>query len=223
MIKKVRVSPSIIAVDYNDTQKLESALQMLKKTRNPLLHLDVMDGKFVPEKNLGIEFVSKMQEETDFILDVHLMVENPETVIDEYIRVGADILTIHSEAVGDLASVLQKIKSSGVLAGVAIKLDTSIDEIKDYIKKDLIDVVLVMSVEPGACGRAFNEKALAKIRSLRKLSSRLEIEVDGGINLQNISSVVDAGANIVVSGSAIFGASDPRKVIKEMRGYRCRV
>ena len=222
MGKKVRISPSIIAVQYNNEDKLKEALDVIRSSRLSLLHLDVMDGKFVPAKHLDSNFVQKMREQTDFILDVHLMVQNPENVIQEYIDAGADILTIHAEATSDTRNTLQKIRSSGVLAGVAIKPDTPVSAIKKLIDEGLVDMVLVMSVEPGACGRPFDQRALEKIRELRTYSSKLDIEVDGGINNDNLPSVVDAGANLVVSGSHIFGAVDPKAVIKSMKGYRTK-
>jgi len=222
MEKKMRISPSIIAVDMNNEEKLNSALNLLKETKVALLHLDVMDGKFVKEKTFNESFVKKMHNETDFLLDTHLMVENPEEVLDDYIDAGADILTVHYESTSNLEWCLRKIKTSGLLAGVSIKLDTHIEVLMPYLKSKLIDLVLVMSVEPGACGRTFDERALNKIQALRELSSKIDIEVDGGINLANIERVVNAGANIVVSGSAIFNSENPAEVIKEMTRYRSK-
>lgn len=223
MERKVRISPSIIATEYNNESKLSSALEMLKESKVALLHLDVMDGKFVSQKTFGPEFINKMQKQTDFLLDTHLMINSPEDYIDDYINAGADILTVHYESTQNLEWCLRKIKSNGLLAGVSIKLDTHIEVLVPYLQSKLIDVILVMSVEPGACGRKFDERALNKIKALRELSPKLDIEVDGGINLDNIKSVVDAGANIIVSGSSIFKSSNPSNVIKEMSSYKCRV
>lgn len=223
MERKVRVSPSIIAVNINDDKEVKAAIQNLQDAKVALLHLDVMDGKFVKEKTFGVEFVQKMHNETDFILDTHLMVDNPEDVIDDYIDAGADILTVHYEATKNLEWVLRKIKSNGLLAGVSIKLDTHIEVLIPYLKSKLIDVILVMSVEPGACGRAFDERALNKIVALREISPKVDIEVDGGINLENVEKVVNAGANIIVSGSSIFKSADPIQVIREMASYRCKI
>ena len=222
MKKKLRISPSIIAVDYNSQTELNEAIAIMKKAHISMMHLDVMDGKFVPTKTFDAEFVKKMRDETDFLLDVHLMVKDPEKVIDEYIEAGADILTVHYESTKDLEGVLRRIKANGLLAGVSLKIETEIDVLAPLIKNNLIDVVLIMSVEPGACGRPFDASVLSKIRSLRELNSKLEISVDGGINQTNIKEVVEAGANIAVAGSAIFGTENPLDAIRTMRGNKNR-
>ena len=222
MNQRVRISPSIIATDYKNEDNLDNALRVLKQAKVPLLHLDVMDGKFVENTTFGPEFISKMRDKTDFILDTHLMIENPEDHIQEYIRAGADILTIHYESTKNLEATLKDIRDAGLLAGVSIKLETPAEELESLIKNKLVDLVLVMSVEPGDCGRAFDERALEKIATLRSYSSKLDIEVDGGINPDNIMLVVEAGANIVVSGSAIFKSDNPVETIKSMKGYRCK-
>lgn len=222
MNQRVRISPSIIATDYKNEDNLDNALRVLKQAKVPLLHLDVMDGKFVENTTFGPEFVSKMRDKTDFILDTHLMIENPEDHIQEYIRAGADILSVHYESTKNLEATLKDIRDAGLLAGVSIKLETPVEELESLIKNKLVDLVLVMSVEPGDCGRAFDERALEKIATLRSYSSKLDIEVDGGINPDNIMLVVEAGANIVVSGSAIFKSDNPVETIKSMKGYRCK-
>ena len=223
MKKRVRISPSIIAADYKTESGLESAIEILMMSRVPLVHLDVMDGKFVPNKTFGAEFVAIMRDKTDFILDTHLMIENPENHIQEYADAGADILTVHYEATKNLESVLKNIRDEGMLAGVSIKLETPVSVLEKIVKENLVDVVLVMSVEPGDYGRPFDERAIEKIRELRSYSSRLDIEVDGGINPSNIERVVEAGANLVVAGSAIFKSEDPVQAVKSMKGYKCKV
>lgn len=220
MERKVKVSPSIIATDYNNSEKIAEAIRILNEGKVALLHLDVMDGKFVPATTFGVEFVQKMHSETDFLLDVHLMVDSPDEIIEDYIDSGADILTIHYEATSNIEWCLRKIKLCGALAGVAINPSTDVSVLTPYIKSKLIDLVVIMSVEPGACGRPFDERAIDKVKALRELSSKIDIEVDGGINLDNIAKVVEAGANIVVAGSAIFKSEDPVSGIKEMSGYK---
>lgn len=217
MEKKIRVAPSIIAVDYNNPIILEESLRLLKESNIALLHLDVMDGKFVPEKHLGLEFVEKMKEQTDFVLDVHLMTEIDNKVINGYIDAGADILTVHYEATDKLKQVLEKIKAKGILAGVSIKPDTPVEVLDEYLNMGLIDVVLVMSVEPGACGRPFDLRALPKIEYLRRKFPKVDIEVDGGININNANMIVQLGANILVSGSAIFNSDKPKQKIEELK------
>ena len=220
MERKIKVSPSIIAVNYNDEKVLNSSLETLKKSKVELLHLDVMDGKFVDNKTFGAEFVSKMRNSTDFILDTHLMIENPEESLDQYIDAGADIITVHYESTKNLKSVLQKIKANSILAGVSIKPQTDIKVLFDLIDEGLIDLVLVMTVEPGKCGQKFISDTLFKIRKLRLKYPKLDIQVDGGVNLDNIEILVHLGANIVVSGSAIFNSGNPIGTIKEMKSYK---
>lgn len=223
MRKKVRISPSIIATDYKSEEGLNNALSILKRSRISLLHLDVMDGVFVPNITFGAEFVSKMRDKTDFILDTHLMIEHPEEHIDEYVKAGANILTVHYEATKNLEETLKNIRDAGLLAGVSIKLETPVEKLEKIITEDLVDVILVMSVEPGDSGRPFDERAIEKIRTLRGYSSKLDIEVDGGINAFNIEKVVEAGANLVVAGSSIFRSENPIEAIKSMKGYRCKL
>lgn len=222
MKKKVRISPSIIAANYKTEDGLNQAIDIIKKSHVPLVHLDVMDGVFVPNKTFGAEFVAKMRDKTDFILDTHLMIENPEEHIREYVEAGADILTVHFEATKNIEQILKDIRDSGLLAGVSIKLETPVETIKELVKNNLVDLVLVMSVEPGDCGREFDERAIEKIKSLREYSSKLDIEVDGGINPKTIQRVVEAGANLVVAGSSVFRSEDPVEAIKSMKGYRCK-
>lgn len=223
MKKKVRLSPSIIATDYKTDEGIEKVIELLKKSHISLVHLDVMDGKFVTNTTFGAEFVANMRDKTDFILDTHLMIENPEEQINEYINAGADILTVHYEATKNLEETLKNIRDAGLLAGVSIKLETPAEELEMLVKNNLVDLVLVMSVEPGDSGRPFDERAIEKIKTLRSYSSKLDIEVDGGINPETIKRVVEAGANLVVAGSSIFRSEDPIEAIKSMKGYRCKV
>lgn len=218
--KKVKLSPSIIATDYKNPDTLNLALEFLKSNKVAILHLDVMDGKFVDNRTFGSEFVKLMREKTDFILDTHLMVENPDQVIDEYVSAGSDILTVHFEATNNLEKVLKQIKKKGVLAGVSINPETEPEVLKPFFDKKLIDVVLVMSVNPGACGQQFNPQAINKIKKIREMNDKVDIEVDGGINMVTAPKVVDAGVNIIVSGSAIFGANDPKRALKQLMNLK---
>lgn len=220
MERKIRLSPSIIAVDYNNENELLKALNIIKETNVPLIHLDVMDGVFVKEKNLSVEFVERMKKETDCLLDVHLMVQNPEKVIDDYIAAGADILSVHFEATTDLREILKKIKANGVLAGVAIKPETPVEILDEYLAQNLIDVVLVMSVEPGACGRPFNPSALVKIEKIRRNYPKVDVAIDGGINQDNANLVVQCGANILIVGSGIFNTQSPVDAIENLKRYK---
>lgn len=220
-MKNVKIAPSIIAVDYNNEDVLNKALKDLKASKIALLHLDVMDGKFVTNKTFDHTFVEKMKDKTDFILDVHLMVENPMNSLEDYIQAGADILTVHHEAVKESAeAVLNKIRSYGLLAGISINPETKVEVLKPYLDKNLVDVVLLMSVTPGACGQKFNANVFDKMEWLQKNYPKVDIEVDGGVNQTNAPSLIEMGAKVLVSGSTIFNSSDIAKTIKELKRGR---
>jgi len=184
-----------------------------------LLHVDVMDGHFVPNLTIGPMIVRAANEASSVPLDVHLMIRNAELYLEDYIRAGADILTVHAEAVTHLHGAIQKIKSLGARASVALNPGTSIEAV-DCVLEDL-DMVLIMTVNPGFGGQSFIESCLPKIEQLRERAvSRgleLDIEVDGGIKVDNVHRVASAGANVIVSGSGIFKSADWAKTIWEMR------
>lgn len=184
-----------------------------------LLHVDVMDGHFVPNLTIGPMIVRAANEASSVPLDVHLMIRNAELYLEDYIRAGADILTVHAEAVTHLHGAIQKIKSLGARASVALNPGTSIEAV-DCVLEDL-DMVLIMTVNPGFGGQSFIESCLPKIEQLRERAvSRgleLDIEVDGGIKVDNVHRVASAGANVIVSGSGIFKSADWAKTIGEMR------
>lgn len=213
-----RVSPSIIAIDYNDEQVLQQALSDMEKGGANFVHLDVMDGKFVKNSTFDYKFVDHVKEKTMLMLDVHLMVENPEAVVDKYIAAGADLLTFHFEATNNPEKLLKHIKSKNVLAGIAINPETPVYKIKDLLKADLADVVLVMSVHPGACGQGFIPGSAEKVAEVRELSRSVYIEVDGGVNFKNAKVLRKLGANILVSGATIFNSKSVRKSISTLKG-----
>lgn len=217
MLKKVKIAPSIIAVNYKDEKVLNEALLSLSIAKVSLLHLDVMDGKFVSNKTFNHTFVEKMKNKTDFVLDVHLMVDNPEDVIHNYITAGADILTIHHESTIKAEKLLNIIRDNGLLAGISINPETKVEEIKPYLDKGVVDIVLLMSVDPGACGQKFNPIVFDKIEWLKNNYPKVDIEVDGGINLDNAPHLVNMGVDVLVSGSTIFNSSDIAKTIKELK------
>ena len=217
-MKNVKISPSIIAVDYENEEVLDRALSAIKDSKIALLHLDVMDGKFVSNKTFDHTFVEKMKNKTDFILDVHLMIENPIDALEDYIEAGADILTVHSEATKEKTEIaLNKIRAHGLLAGLSINPETDVKTLKPYLEKGLVDVVLLMSVNPGACGQKFNAVVFDKIEWLQKYFPKVDIEVDGGINQTNAGPLIEMGAKVLVSGSTIFNSSDIAKTIKELK------
>ena len=213
----MRISPSIIATDYKNEKTLTEMLGLLEKAQASMVHLDVMDGKYVKNKTFDHTFVDSIKNKTWLMADVHLMVENPDKVVDDYIAAGADIITVHFSQCKDLVATLKKIKSKNVLAGVAINPNESSMKLIDILKTGLVDIVLVMGVEPGACGQTFIPGMGEKVAEIRELSRDVLIEVDGGVTLKNAKMLHKMGANILVSGSAIFGSKDIKKAIKDFK------
>ena len=213
-----RVAPSILAIDYNNKEVLDAALEDIEKAGANFVHLDVMDGKFVPNKTFDEKLVDYVKNQTTLMLDVHIMVENPEKEVDKYINAGADLLTFHFEASKDPAKLLKYIKSKNVLAGLAISPGTPALKIKDLLNKNLVDVVLVMGVEPGAGGQSFIPGSAEKVAEVREMDRTVYIEIDGGVNLKNSKILRKLGANILVSGSFIFSSKNMRKAINGLKG-----
>lgn len=199
-----QLAPSIISADFKD---LQSQLNIIEGGGIRHLHLDVMDGVYVPALSFGIPFIRSIRSGTGLIFDVHLMVEDPERYIIDLFDAGADIIILHVEAVKDLVGALKEIKNHGLRAGVALNPETPLTVLTDEIF-DLVDVINVMSVEPGCEGQKFIRETIEKISDLKKkinLTGReIEIEVDGDINIQNVDKILMAGADIIVSGRAIF-------------------
>lgn len=197
------LSPSILSADFahlgEDIKRAESA-------GTPYLHYDVMDGMFVPSISFGMPVLESVRRITDMVLDVHLMIEDPDRYIDEFVRCGADIITVHQEACKDVKKTIRMIKEKGVKAGVTIKPNTPNSVLADVL--DQVDMILLMTVEPGFGGQAYIPSSTEKIRELRRMLNErgltTDIEVDGGIKKENLQMVLDAGANVIVAGSAIF-------------------
>ncbi|MBQ8468849.1 MAG: ribulose-phosphate 3-epimerase [Clostridia bacterium] len=218
-----RVSPSIIAVDYKNPDILNKALEDIEEGGANFVHLDVMDGKFVKNKTFDHEFVDYVKNHTTLLLDVHLMVENPEKVVDDYIEAGADVLHFHYEATKNPEALLKHIKSKNVLAGLAISPSTPAFKIKDLLNRNLVDVVLVMGVEPGASGQTFIPGSAEKVAEVRELDKSVYIEIDGGVNLKNSKVLRKLGANILVSGSCVFESRNVSKTIRALKGRDWRI
>ena len=218
MFKFIKISPSILAVDYNNKEVLADALKSIEKSYASFVHLDVMDGKFVPRKTFDEKFVEQVKNSTDLLLDVHLMVKEPEKVVENYLKAGADILTVHYEACNDLVETLKTIKSYNCLAGVAICPKTPAIKLKEILKSGLVDIVLVMGVEPGDCGRTFIPGSAEKVAEIKDLDKNIEVEVDGGVTVKNSKILRRLGATILVSGSTIFNSKNINKTIKELKG-----
>ena len=220
MFKIVRISGSFLMLDYNNKEVLLSNIKKLEKSGAKFVHYDVMDGEFVPKKTFDHNLVQFVQQNTNLMADVHLMVNNPDKVVDDYIKAGADILTIHYEAlpIEKLEKTLAYIRSKTVLSGVAINPETPAYKLKELLKKDLIDVVCVMGVKPGAGGQTFIPGSAEKVAEVRELSKNVYIEVDGGINLKNAKILRKLGANILVSGSFLFNSKNMKRTVRALKG-----
>ena len=199
----IKISPSILSADFS---KLGSEIQDLEKAKADLIHIDVMDGHFVPNITIGSEVINKLRKYTSLPFDVHLMISPVHNFIKKFSDAGADIITIHPEATNDLESSIKKIKSYNKKAGVSLNPETSIDKVLPVLS--LIDLVLVMSVNPGFSGQKFMSETLEKVKILRKeidtKKLKTQIEIDGGINFENSKIAIQAGVDILVSGTTIF-------------------
>lgn len=213
-----RVSASILCLDYNNKEVLKKAVSDIEKAGVNFIHFDVMDGKFVQNKTFDHNLVNFVKEQTSLMLDVHLMVENPEAVIDDYIKLGVDILTFHYEAIKDAKPLLKKIKDKNILAGIAISPKTPAYKIRDLVTSGLVDVVLVMSVEPGAYGQAFIPGSAEKVAEIQEYNRLTYIEVDGGVNFKNAKILRKMGADILVSSSTLFNARNMKKAVQTLKG-----
>jgi ribulose-phosphate 3-epimerase len=205
------VLPSLLQCDFGN---LERVVGQLEDAGVKALHLDVMDGNFVPNLTYGMPIVAGLRRLTELPLDCHLMIAHPEEYVDPFCDAGADVITFHIEACNDPRPVLAQIREHGVGAGIALNPDTPLSDITDCL--DLCDLVLVMSVQAGFGGQKFNPVALEKLRQLRELAPHALLEIDGGINQQTIAESARAGAQLFVVGSAIFSHQDYRPVVAEL-------
>ncbi|MCI7265585.1 MAG: ribulose-phosphate 3-epimerase [Eubacterium coprostanoligenes] len=210
MNNKVKISPSILASDYAN---LQSELERI--STSDLIHIDVMDGHFVPNISIGAPVTAACKKVCDVPFDVHLMISNPLDYAEDFAKAGADIICFHSECDSDTEETINKILSLGKKAGLAIKPATPIDEVVKYLDK--LSMVLVMTVEPGFGGQSFMESTMPKVEAIRKINPDIDIEVDGGINAETIKIAAKAGANVFVAGSAVFKSENPAETIAILR------
>ncbi|MBI5756499.1 MAG: ribulose-phosphate 3-epimerase [Nitrospirae bacterium] len=216
MISNKKIAPSILSADFS---RLGEEIRMVEEAGAGLIHVDVMDGHFVPNITVGPFILEAVRKVTSLPLDVHLMIERPEEYISAFAGAGADIITVHVEACGHLHRTVQQIKEKGKMAGVSVNPATPLVMVEDILGD--IDLLLIMSVNPGFSGQQFIPSVLEKIRGARrmfdKIGSKAYLEVDGGIKLDNIAEVASAGADMFVSGSGVFGTGDYKKTIEEMK------
>ena len=212
-MKKIFLSPSVLSADF---ARLEQECKSLEKCGADWIHCDVMDGNFVPNITFGMPVIKSLRRCVVLPLDVHLMIDRPERYVEQFAEAGADIITFHLEATKNVSETLRLIHSCGKKAGISIKPDTPIGALTPY--RGLFDMVLVMSVEPGFGGQQFIPSALDKIRRAKQLFPNVLVEVDGGITTDNAKQVIDAGVDVIVAGSAVFGAPDRKLAIAQIRG-----
>ncbi len=210
------IAPSLLAANFLN---LEADIKMFNQSQAEWLHLDVMDGRFVPNISFGLPVIQKLRPATSKVFDVHLMIEEPEKYAELFKLVGADILTVHIEACKHLHRNIQQIKTLGMKAGVALNPHSPISLLQDILQD--VDMVLLMSVNPGFGGQSFIPHTYEKIGALRRMIDdrglKVDIEIDGGVTLENAPAIIEAGATVLVAGNTVFSSADPTKTIAALK------
>ena len=216
MSKNTLIAPSVLAADFANLQR---DIEMINNSEADWFHIDIMDGVFVPNISFGMPVLQAISKHAKKTIDVHIMIVDPDRYISTFKKLGADILTVHYEACTHLHRSLQAIKAEGMKAGVAINPHTNVSLLEDVIKD--IDLVCIMSVNPGFGGQSFIENTYKKITQLKEIINRnnasTQIEIDGGVTNKNAKALVDAGADVLVAGSYVFGAENPTETIKDLK------
>ena len=214
-MKKHLIAPSVLAADFSNLQR---DIEMINESDADWFHIDIMDGVFVPNISFGMPVLRDIKKHAKKTIDVHLMIVNPDQYIETFSKLGADILTVHWEACTHMHRTIQAIKANGMKAGVALNPHSSVNQLKDVIKD--IDLVCLMSVNPGFGGQSFIENTYNKVKELKELiqstGSDCQIEIDGGVTNENAEKLVHAGANVLVAGSYVFKSSNPTETISKL-------
>ena len=211
-----KIAPSVLSADF---ARLGEEVAEVERAGADMIHFDVMDGHFVPNLSIGIPVLESLRKVTRLPLDAHLMIENPERYVEVFVKAGANSVSVHAEVCKDIPAMAKRLHDLGARASIGINLETDVQRVLPFAAQ--LDMILIMSIHPGFGGQEFIPEALEKLRAVRRELDRralkVDIEIDGGVKLDNIAEVKAAGANVFVSGSGIFGHGDYRKVVKEMR------
>ena len=208
----IKIAPSLLSADFADLKN-----ELLSISEADFVHLDVMDGQFVPNISFGIPVIKSIRKCTDLVFDVHLMIKNPLKYIEEFAKAGADIITFHVECDDDIEETIAKIKENNIKCGIVLSPDTAEEAVLPYLDK--VDMILLMSVYPGFGGQKYIERVTDKIRKVREYIGKrnIDLEIDGGITDENVSVAINAGANVIVAGTSVFGKADRNAAIRSLR------